>query len=187
VGNLSADEVATRQTSMFQQQATLIGATLDEVKQAWADGKDFKTLASEKGVTEAQLQAKMKTVRDEQMKAHLATLVTWFLMHCTMTRINRLFRSYFAILIPQNFIGERLPVEATFLIRAGEKQLPLVWSFLFDLENFETFAFAVWAGSDFQRHAIERADNFQGAFAPTCNTSCPTTNFAAPRLFRNSR
>ena len=76
VGNLSADEVATRQTSMFQQQAPLIGATLDEVKQAWADGKDFKTLASEKGVTEAQLQAKMKTVRDEQMKAHLATLVS---------------------------------------------------------------------------------------------------------------
>ncbi len=76
MGNLSADEVATRQTSMFQQQANLIGGTLDEVKQAWADGKDFKTLASEKGVTEAQLQSKMKAVRNEQMKAHLATLVS---------------------------------------------------------------------------------------------------------------
>lgn len=76
MGNLSADEVATRQTTMFQQQAKLIGATLDEVKQAWAEGKDFKTLAKEKGVTDAQLQAKMKTARDEQMKAHLTTLVS---------------------------------------------------------------------------------------------------------------
>ncbi len=68
MSNLTPDELATRQSAMFQEQATLIGATLDEVKQAWADGKDFKTLASEKGVTEAQLQAKLKTKRDEQMK-----------------------------------------------------------------------------------------------------------------------
>lgn len=76
MGNLSADELATRQSTMFQKQATLIGATLDEVKQAWAEGKDFKTLAKEKGVTEEQLQAKMKAERDEQLKTQLATLVS---------------------------------------------------------------------------------------------------------------
>jgi hypothetical protein len=76
MGTMSADEIATRQTSMFQQQANLIGASLEEVKQAWAEGKDFKTLASEKGITEAQLKAKMKAARDEQMKTHLAALVS---------------------------------------------------------------------------------------------------------------
>ena len=74
--NLTPDEIATRQTTMFQEEASLIGATTDEVKQAWASGKDFKALASEKGVTEAQLQAKIKAKRDEHMKANLATLVS---------------------------------------------------------------------------------------------------------------
>jgi hypothetical protein len=76
MSNLTPDEIATRQTSMFANQAALIGATTDEVKNAWADGKDFKTLASEKGVTEAQLQAKMKAKREAEMKSHLATLVS---------------------------------------------------------------------------------------------------------------
>ncbi len=76
MSTLSADEIATRQTTMFQNQATMIGATTDEVKNAWAEGKDFITLAKEKGVTEEQLKAKMKTQRETQMKAHLATLVT---------------------------------------------------------------------------------------------------------------
>jgi hypothetical protein len=76
MSNLTSDEIATRQTTMFQQQATLLGATLDEVKQAWADGKDMKTLASEKGITEAQLQAKMKAARDAQMKTQLSALVS---------------------------------------------------------------------------------------------------------------
>ncbi len=76
MNNLTPDEIATRHTAMFQDQAALIGATTDEVKQAWASGKDFKALASEKGVSEAQLQAKIKAKRDEQMKANLATLVS---------------------------------------------------------------------------------------------------------------
>lgn len=76
MSTLSADEIATRQSAMFQQHANLIGATLDEVKQAWADGKDFKTLATEKGITQAQLQAKMKALHDTQMKSQLATLVS---------------------------------------------------------------------------------------------------------------
>jgi len=75
-GLLTPEEQATRQTAMFTQQASLIGATVDEVKNAWADGKSFKKLATEKGVTKEQLQAKMKVLHDAQMKAHLVTLVS---------------------------------------------------------------------------------------------------------------
>lgn len=74
--NLSADEIATRQTSMFTQQASLIGATVDEVKNAWAEGKSFQALATEKGVTKEQLQAKMQAQRVIEMKSHLSTLVS---------------------------------------------------------------------------------------------------------------
>ena len=61
------EEIASRQTQMFQQQADVIGATADEVKSAWASGTSFRQLAQEKGVTDEQLREKMKT--------HLQTLV----------------------------------------------------------------------------------------------------------------
>ncbi len=75
MGNLSADEMATKHTEMFQKQAALIGATADEVKTAWSEGKDFVTLAKEKGVTEEQLHAKVKAARDAEMKTQLQNLV----------------------------------------------------------------------------------------------------------------
>lgn len=70
------DEIATRQTTMFQQHANLLGVSLDEVKQAWADGKSFRTLATEKGVTDAQLQAKLKTQREANIQSMLSSLVS---------------------------------------------------------------------------------------------------------------
>lgn len=76
MSNLTPDEIATKQSTMFQEQATLIGATVDEVKTAWAEGKDLRTLAKEKGLTDEQLKAKMTAKRDEQMKSMLTSLVT---------------------------------------------------------------------------------------------------------------
>lgn len=76
MSNVTPDEIATRQTTMFTEQASLIGASVDEVKEAWASGKDLRTLAQEKGITEEQMQTKMKAKRDEQMKTQLATLVS---------------------------------------------------------------------------------------------------------------
>jgi hypothetical protein len=76
MNTLSADEIASRQTAMFQQQATLIGATVDEVKASWANGESLSDLAKAKGLTQEQLQAKMKAQHDLDMKAELQTLVT---------------------------------------------------------------------------------------------------------------
>lgn len=75
-GTLSPDDLATRQNTMFTQHASLIGATVDEVKNAWAQGKSFADLAKEKGVTQDQLQTKLQSARLEQMKSELATLVS---------------------------------------------------------------------------------------------------------------
>lgn len=75
MNNLTADEIAARQTTMFQTQAALIGATVDDVKNAWANGTDFLTLAKSKGVTEEQLKTKMQAQRVAEMKTQLDTLV----------------------------------------------------------------------------------------------------------------
>jgi predicted aconitase len=76
MNNATPDEIANRQTSMFTEQASMLGVSVDDVKNAWAEGKNFETLATEKGVTKAQLEAKMKAKRDEMMKTQLATLVS---------------------------------------------------------------------------------------------------------------
>jgi hypothetical protein len=73
--NMTPDQIATMHTQMFQEQATLIGATVDEVKTAWANGTSFKELAKQKGITEEALKAKMKAAHQAQMKAHLQALV----------------------------------------------------------------------------------------------------------------
>ncbi len=75
-GFLNADQKAQIQTQMFQKQADLLGVNVDDVKNAWAQGKSIKDLASEKGITEAQMQEKMKTQRESEFKQYLQDLVT---------------------------------------------------------------------------------------------------------------
>lgn len=74
--NATPDEIAARQASMFTQQASLIGATADEVKNAWAEGKSFTALAKEKGISETDLKTKVQSQRLSDMKSHLSTLVS---------------------------------------------------------------------------------------------------------------
>jgi competence protein ComGC len=63
-------------TVMFQNDADLLGISVEEVKNAWAEGKDLKTLAKEKGITEETLRSKMKASEEARMKEHLAGLVS---------------------------------------------------------------------------------------------------------------
>lgn len=73
--NLSPEDLATRQQTVFQHEAQILGVSIDEVKDAWAQGKTIKDLASEKGVTQDQLQARIKEARLKEMKTRLQTLV----------------------------------------------------------------------------------------------------------------
>lgn len=71
----TAEEIIARQTNMFQEQATLLGISIDKVKAAWAEGKDLQTLATENGITKEQLAQKMQSAMQSRMKAELQTLV----------------------------------------------------------------------------------------------------------------
>lgn len=72
---LPPDQVASRQQAMFQEQATILGLSVDEIKNAWAEGKTMKELMEEKGITKEQVAARTKDLKLQQSKAHLQILV----------------------------------------------------------------------------------------------------------------
>lgn len=74
-GAVSPEELANRHTAMFEEQANLLGASIDEVKNAWADGKTLFELAEEKGITKDQLRAKLEELKKEKLKSQLQALV----------------------------------------------------------------------------------------------------------------
>lgn len=74
--NISPDEVATKQATIFQDQATLLGLSVDDIKAAWASGKDLKTLAKEKGISMDTVNQKIQAQKLSDQKALLATLVS---------------------------------------------------------------------------------------------------------------
>jgi hypothetical protein len=73
--NATPEEIAQQQTERFQEQASLLGATVNEVKDAWAKGQTVEELANAKGITDEQLQEKMQAARKTEMQARLKTLV----------------------------------------------------------------------------------------------------------------
>jgi hypothetical protein len=75
MSNATPDEIAQRQTEMFQEKADLLGIGVDELKNYWAQGKDVREIAEEKGISEETIQSKMQEQRKAQMTEHLKTLV----------------------------------------------------------------------------------------------------------------
>jgi Asp-tRNA(Asn)/Glu-tRNA(Gln) amidotransferase B subunit len=69
------EKVAQRQTNLFTREANLLGLTVDEVKSAWAEGKNLIELAKEHGISKEDLIAKMKALAAEKADAHLQILV----------------------------------------------------------------------------------------------------------------
>ncbi|MDD5109733.1 MAG: hypothetical protein PHI63_00780 [Patescibacteria group bacterium] len=74
-GNATPEEMKSRYTAMFQQQADMLGLTVTEVKDAWAQGKNLSQLAQEHGISTADLQTRMRDWQLKQMKSQLQVLV----------------------------------------------------------------------------------------------------------------
>jgi len=73
--NATPDQIAQRQTAQFQNEATLLGVSVDDVKAAWAKGESMQQLMKDKGIAQATVDANMKMQRQAQMKAQLDALV----------------------------------------------------------------------------------------------------------------
>jgi hypothetical protein len=59
----------------FTTEASILGVTVDEVKDAWANGKNIFDLAKEKGIATSTLQAKMEAAREAEIKTRMDALV----------------------------------------------------------------------------------------------------------------
>lgn len=75
MGIFNPEKFIERQQTMFQNQADLLGISVDKIKNYWAEGKNLKEIAEAEGITDEQLQEKMKQMREENMKTQLQTLV----------------------------------------------------------------------------------------------------------------
>src|SRR5512145_1791702 len=62
-GSVTPDEIAERQTQMFEHQASILGLSAAEVKAAWAEGKSMQELMEEKGISEETVKTRLKEQR----------------------------------------------------------------------------------------------------------------------------
>lgn len=69
------EEAAARQTQAFHNQAGLLGISVEEMKNYWAKGMTLPEIAKEKGISEQQLQEKIKEQMKARHKDHLSQLV----------------------------------------------------------------------------------------------------------------
>jgi hypothetical protein len=73
--NMTPEQIVSRQQAMFQNEADMLGISLEDVKNGWAEGKSLLDIATEHGITKEQLQQKMKDAQAAQLKAQLDILV----------------------------------------------------------------------------------------------------------------
>ncbi len=69
---------AQKQEVIFQKKAEFLGISTDQMKNAWAEGKNFNQIAEEHGITKEQIQERTKEARElkqERMNSHLQAMV----------------------------------------------------------------------------------------------------------------
>ena len=76
MGFLTSDQRAQMHQTRFEKEAEILGVNVSEVKDAWAQGKGLKELATEKGISEQDLRTKMEANRKTEMQNHLKELVS---------------------------------------------------------------------------------------------------------------
>ncbi|MFH0873344.1 MAG: helix-turn-helix domain-containing protein [Candidatus Komeilibacteria bacterium] len=72
---LTPDEIATRQQDMFQNEAQILGLTVDQVKEAWSQGKTMQQIIQDYKLDATQIQTHLKDAAIAKQKAQLQTLV----------------------------------------------------------------------------------------------------------------
>src|SRR3989338_5000560 len=74
-GMRTPEEISARGQSMFDHQAQMLGISVDEVKDAWSQGKTMHDIVKEKKISKTDIEARMKTAHTDQLKAQLEALV----------------------------------------------------------------------------------------------------------------
>jgi len=69
------EDIAERQQQMFERKAGILGISIDQIKNYWAEGKSFKEVAELEGITIEDLRTKTREAREAQMRERLQSLV----------------------------------------------------------------------------------------------------------------
>ena len=72
--DVTSEEFAQRQEAMFQEKANLLGIDVGQVKEACAEVKTLKEIAEEYGITQEQIQERMKAARQERLQTQLQAM-----------------------------------------------------------------------------------------------------------------
>ena len=75
-GSSNSAELASNLQTKFQNEANLLGISVDDVKAGWAAGKTIEELAKEHNITTEQLQQKFKDQHLANMRTNLQGLVS---------------------------------------------------------------------------------------------------------------
>lgn len=75
-GNLNADEIAQRQQLMFEREAKILGISVEELKNYWAEGKTIREIMQERNINKEQVQERMREMQLQEIKKWLDALVS---------------------------------------------------------------------------------------------------------------
>ncbi len=73
--NLVPDDLVQYYQKMFEDQAKILGISVEEIKNAWVQGKNLWDIAQEKGISQDQLQQKIRELKLQKIKDQLQVLV----------------------------------------------------------------------------------------------------------------
>ena len=74
--SLSPQDLATRISAMFQNEANVLGISVDAAKIGWAEGKTLQEIAQDNGISQDQLKQKLQAAHKAQVTTMLQTLVS---------------------------------------------------------------------------------------------------------------
>ncbi len=71
----NSDQFAQMHQQMFERMASMLGISVDVVKNGWAQGQSITEIAKANGISETDLQAKMQSAAKQQLADQLKVLV----------------------------------------------------------------------------------------------------------------
>ncbi len=74
--NLDPEQIVQRQNQMFKNRAELLGISIDQIKEYWAQGKNMQEIIEELGVNKEELGEKIEQVCQGRIQERLQILVS---------------------------------------------------------------------------------------------------------------
>jgi len=74
-GNVTPEEIATRQESIFEHKADILGLGVDQIKDFWAEGKTFQEIIEESGLSNEEIKDRMRELKQARLEERLQVLI----------------------------------------------------------------------------------------------------------------